>query len=300
MGAFRTLAALAAYNPPPLDRTDMLQESLVVGGVVAGVFALGFAILSLSNRRKKAAGAAPSGKGHQTPTAGISAVPAEPPGDTPDEDVEVDRELRKRFQDRRIARGTDVDDGILERLSRVAGELDSTRVRIYTDPRAYELQVKESVQTLQGAIRDLRACVVGASSKVVRTAAFSADLEAALAELRAEHGAQFDVQVDENAVALLNATQLDGLLNVAREAVENALRHGRSRIVSLKLRRDDYAVSFVVQDNGRGFAPDLAGTEGKGMALMRAAADAIGGKFEVAARIGNGTRVVVVFQTKRA
>jgi signal transduction histidine kinase len=59
-------------------------------------------------------------------------------------------------------------------------------------------------------------------------------------------------------------------------------------------------VSFVVQDNGRGFAPDLAGTEGKGMGLMRAAADAIGGKFEVAARIGNGTRVVVVFQTKRA
>lgn len=281
----------------------MLQEGLVAGGVVAAAFALGFAILAFSNRRKKAlrTRAEQEGKG----PAGAGSLAATSPAeleevldDTPEHDSEVDQELRNRLMDRRITRGEDVDDGIMERLTQVAVTLDSTRVKIYTDPHAFEQLLKDNVNVLQGAIRDLRACVVGASSKVVRTAAFTASLKTALADLKDEHSAQFDIQVDENAVALLTAAQLDGLLQVAREAAANALRHGRSRIVSLRLRREERSVTFVVQDNGRGFAPDLAGVQGKGMALMRLAAQAAGASFEVASRIGNGTRVVVAFAVR--
>ena len=61
MGALMPAAAfaeiLAAYNPPPLDRTDMLQEALIAGGIIAVAFAVGFALLAATGRRRKAAGA---------------------------------------------------------------------------------------------------------------------------------------------------------------------------------------------------------------------------------------------------
>jgi signal transduction histidine kinase len=214
-------------------------------------------------------------------------------GEQAADDAEVEQELRNRFMDRSITRGKDVSDGILTSIASVARTLESSRVKIYTDPYGYEQQVHQLVLKLELALRDLRACVLGPSSRFVRTAEFTAALDRALSELRVEFGAQFDVQVDEDAVASLGPEQLDRLLKVAREAATNALRHGRSRMVSIKLQRSDSASQLVVQDNGRGFVPDQADGKGKGLALMRTLAEEAGGRFEVTTRIGNGARAVV-------
>jgi len=289
---------LAAYNPPPLDRMDMLQESLIAGAVVAVAFAAGFILLAVAGRRRKAVGA-PAGSPQGGPAVG-GANPDAPAGhlalrdgEQAADDAEVEQELRNRFMDRRITRGKDVNDGILTAISSVAKTLESTRVKIYTDPYGYEQQVHQMVLKLELALRDLRACVLGPSSRFVRTTEFTAALERALSELRVEFGAQFDVQVDEDAVAHLVPEQLDCLLKVAREAATNALRHGCSRLVSIKLQRVDASSQLVVQDNGRGFVPDQAEGKGKGLPLMRTLAEEAGGRFEVTTRIGNGARAVV-------
>ena len=302
MGALMPAAAfaeiLAAYNPPPLDRTDMLQEALIAGGIIAVAFAVGFALLAATGRRRKAAGAlAGSSQGGPAPGGANPDAPgghlALKDGEQAADDAEVEQELRNRFMDRRITRGKDVNDGILTAISSVAKTLESTRVKIYTDPYGYEQQVHQMVLKLELALRDLRACVLGPSSRFVRTTEFTAALERALSELRVEFGAQFDVQVDEDAVAHLVPEQLDCLLKVAREAATNALRHGRSRLVSIKLQRVDASSQLVVQDNGRGFVPDQAEGKGKGLPLMRTLAEEAGGRFEVTTRIGNGARAVV-------
>ena len=290
MPAFRTLAALATYNLPPLDRTDMLHEALIAGAVVTVALSLGAFVLALGNRRKQAS---PSGGVGTHPPGDAPASPVRNPETDRTDDARVEAELRSRAKTRTISEGKDVDDGILSTLTSVAETLDSTRVKIYTHPYDYEQQVKQCIQTLQGAIRDLRACVVGPSSKVVRTADFRAALEKSLAPLKSAHSAQFDQKIEEDAVAALSPGQLEGLLQIAVEASTNALRHGHSRIVTLRLVRDGHAATFVVQDSGRGFAPDLAETKGKGMPLMRTVAQRIGATLDITTRIGNGTRVVV-------
>lgn len=285
MHAFRPLAALAAYNPPPEDRIDMLKEGLVAGAAIAVLIAAIALILAAVNRRKPAPG--PPAEAAPSPT-----LPTETHAEA-GADNEVELELKNRFLDRRITRGKDIDDGILESFIAVARTLEENRVRIYTDPHGYEREVRDCVAKLDAAVRDLRACVVGPSSRVVRTAAFTEELERDLSDLRTEFGAQFDVKVDEEAVARLSSAQLDRLKGVAAEAASNALRHGRSRIVSIALKRADRASQLIVQDNGRGFAPDLLEKGGKGLPAMRALAAEAGGRFEVASRIGNGARVVV-------
>lgn len=296
MLATRALATLAAYTPPPPDRTDMLKEALAAGAVVAVVFiAVALALAVISRRRRPAEGRA---SGHSAPEGSA-------PGhllteqERAAEDARVEKELHARALDRKITLGREVDDGILESLTSVAATLESKRVMIYTDPHGYEQLVGQGVASLNRAIRNLRACIVGPESKVVRTAEFTGALERRLADLKAEHGAQFDLLIDEDAVAVLGAGHLDGLLEIAREAVGNALLHGRSKIVSLRLRRDGNSVTFLVQDNGRGFAQELLGGQGTGLARMRAVAEGIGGKLDVATRLGNGTRVMTTVPMPR-
>jgi len=299
MPAFSPIASLAAYNPPPLDRTDMLVEGLIAGAVIVGAFICLFVLLGALNRRKKA----PEDlKGTAAEPRSTESAPSEGPARHPypladqvqdSVDAAVEQELKNRFLDRRITRGKDIEDGILESFVAVARTLEANRVRIYTDPYGFERELRECVQKLDSAVRDLRACVVGPDSRVVRTAAFTEALERDLAGLKAEFGAQFDVRIDEQAVARLTDDQLDRLRAIAKEASANALRHGKSRIVSVALGMGDRVSQLVVQDNGRGFAPDLLGGEGKGLALMRTLAAEVGGRCEVVSRIGNGARVVV-------
>ncbi len=101
------------------------------------------------------------------------------------EDSRVEKELHARALDRKITLGREVDDGILESLTSVAATLESKRVMIYTDPHGYEQLVGQGVASLNRAIRNLRACIVGPESKVVRTAEFAGALERRLADLKA-------------------------------------------------------------------------------------------------------------------
>ncbi len=277
----------------------MLVEGLVAGAVVVGVIVALFALLGALNRRKKApqdvAGTAADTRPTQSaPSEGSARHPHPLADQVPDSvDAAVEQELKNRFLDRRITRGKYIEDGILESFVAVARTLEENRVRIYTDPYGFERELRDCVKKLDSAVRDLRACVVGPDSRVVRTAAFTEQLGRELSGLKEQFHAQFDVQVDELAVSCLGPEQLENLRQVAREASLNALRHGHSKIVSVKLQRGDHDVLLVVQDNGRGFAPSLLGTEGAGLALMRTLAAKAGGKCDVTSRIGNGARVVV-------
>ncbi len=293
MFAFPLHAELAASNPAPLDRTGMLPEALTAGAIVAGVFLAGALALALIARRRT--GASKPAEPGPASDAGSAQERAAQPGDPArgrDDDL-VDRELRNRYLDRRITSGVDVGDGILASLSEVARTLESSRVMIYTDPHAYEDRLRSCVRSLNAAIDSLRACVVGPDSKVVRSADFRKALDGRLSELKARHGAQFVIAVDEEAVAVIGEGPLAAMLEVAGEAASNALTHGHSKIVTLRLRRDGRSVAFTVQDNGRGFAPDLAGSPGRGMTRMRELAREVGGRLDVAARLGNGTKVTL-------
>jgi PAS domain S-box-containing protein len=81
---------------------------------------------------------------------------------------------------------------------------------------------------------------------------------------------------------------------IAREALENAIRHSHATQVRMALRGDDAALELSVQDNGRGIAK---GSEIKlghlGMAGIMERAKSIGASVEICPAAGGGTRVGV-------
>ena len=66
--------------------------------------------------------------------------------------------------------------------------------------------------------------------------------------------------------------------------------------VRVTLKLDAAVLSIVVQDDGRGFAPDSQRPGGNGLRNMQQRLESIGGRAEVETEAGKGT--TVRFQTK--
>jgi signal transduction histidine kinase len=85
------------------------------------------------------------------------------------------------------------------------------------------------------------------------------------------------------------------LLRIAQEAVSNAMRHGRPRIVRITMSDESQHWTLAVADDGVGMQqrPELSAREGFGLSSMRQRAGAIGGEWQIESQPGAGTRVSV-------
>lgn len=108
-------------------------------------------------------------------------------------------------------------------------------------------------------------------------------------EVAARAGARLDLRVQPN--IKLQPDTADALLRIVREAVTNAVRHGRAGNVRVELLRDG-GLSLRVADDGVGIASEPS--VGFGLQSMRQRAERLGGSFQVLARAGGGTSVEVL------
>jgi signal transduction histidine kinase len=92
----------------------------------------------------------------------------------------------------------------------------------------------------------------------------------------------------------LSPAEEESLLRIVDEALANVLRHAGATQLQISLRREADRVCLAIVDNGRGIATDHA--SGMGLSNMRGRAEALpGGRFELDAAAGQGTRVAVSF-----
>ena len=109
-------------------------------------------------------------------------------------------------------------------------------------------------------------------------------LMSALAQMASDLGNLFGIVcrfecVDPVVVADLSAaTQV---CRIAREAANNAIRHGRATEVIIELRTSDTSGVLAIRDNGAGFPPRAATDSGRGLHIMRYRASMIGGTLQI-------------------
>lgn len=77
-----------------------------------------------------------------------------------------------------------------------------------------------------------------------------------------------------------------------QELLGNAARHSQATLVKVHLDITDNAVKLVVDDNGKGFDPDIINHGNSlGLKLIKDRVEMLGGKFEIDSTIGKGTRI---------
>ena len=88
------------------------------------------------------------------------------------------------------------------------------------------------------------------------------------------------------------------LYRVAQEALTNVARHTQAQRVTLRLVRQEVAVTVLIEDNGCGFdveevANRRTSEPGLGLIGIRERVTALGGRFEVQSQPAHGTRLIV-------
>jgi signal transduction histidine kinase len=169
------------------------------------------------------------------------------------------------------------------------------RTLVKTDPAAADRSLEQTRDGINATIRDVRAYIVGLAPENLRRAGFAQALDALLLELQAGRAARVEVTIDDAAAALLTPEQRLQALQIAREAVSNALRHGAASHLAVRLHRGDREIGLLVQDDGCGFDAAARREGGHGVGNMRARADLVGAQLRLESGPGAGTRVVATF-----
>lgn len=201
------------------------------------------------------------------------------------------RRLSHSLQEK-IRLGRDLHDGIIQSLYAVGLTLESARNLARTDPAEADRRLGQCLDSLNATIREVRTYISGLAPENLRHAGFTQAVQALVEELRAGREVAFDLRIDEDATGLLTEAQSAELLQIAREAISNSLRHGRASAVTLRLHRSDHEVCLLVQDNGAGFDPARR-SSGHGLGNMRARAAELGANLRLESRPAEGARLLV-------
>src|ERR1700724_2705410 len=85
------------------------------------------------------------------------------------------------------------------------------------------------------------------------------------------------------------------LYHVAREAVNNAIKHGHARQIVIRLAAAEARGALTIQDDGYGISSTVPGNKGMGLHLMNYRARMVGGSLEIQRVPTGGTIVTCLF-----
>jgi signal transduction histidine kinase len=183
---------------------------------------------------------------------------------------------------RRVAR--DLHDGVAQELAFISSQMHWLGSR-GSDKKATE-QIMEAVQR---ALDESRSAISALSRPVQEPLHLS--LAHTAEEVASRVGARLELDLDEHIV--VSPAWEEALPRILREAVGNAVRHGRARTVTLQLHNGD-GVWLRIADDGQGFDTSLPRSDGSfGLISMRERTEALGGTFDLTSTPGQGTAVAI-------
>ena len=103
------------------------------------------------------------------------------------------------------------------------------------------------------------------------------------------------LEINETIAGRLTLSQRVHALQIAREAVSNAVRHGEATHVQIHLRMAGEFAEFEVRDNGRGFEVSAPAPRGKGLQNFVDRARELGGELAIESKPGHGATVKLTF-----
>jgi signal transduction histidine kinase len=192
--------------------------------------------------------------------------------------------------------GRDLHDGVIQTLYAAGMGLASVRTLLDAKQTEAAVRLEQTRAALNETIHDVRNFIIGLEPESLKLQTFSQAVAALLEVMRGHGDFEAVVAIDDALANRLTLTQRVNALQMAREAVSNALRHGAATRVEVALRPEGEFAAFEVRDNGSGFDSQAPWPRhGRGLASFAERARELGGTFKVESARGEGTCVRLVF-----
>jgi signal transduction histidine kinase len=195
--------------------------------------------------------------------------------------------------------GRDLHDGVIQSLYAAGMGLTGIRALLRPDQGEAATRLEQSRAALNETIHDVRNFLIGLEPEALKLQTFSQAVTALLEMMNGIRPFHSRLDIDEELASRLTLAQRVHALQIAREAVSNALRHGEASRVSVALRGRSGQAEFEIADDGRGFDPAAAATSGKGLLNFAQRARELGADLTVDSEPGQGTRVKLLFSLSR-
>jgi signal transduction histidine kinase len=207
---------------------------------------------------------------------------------------ESEAQLRHSLELRgRLAR--DLHDGVIQSIYAAGLGLESAVSQLQKDPEGVRLRLKLCRQSLNEVIREVRGFINGIEPEELHRRGFAQELAMLTRTMQALWPAQINTQADPAIANRLSPVQEINALQVSRECISNAVRHGGARIIDITLGAENGVGSLRIRDDGRGFDPAAGHGGGSGLDNLRTRAADMGGSLHLDSEPGRGCVVTVTF-----
>jgi signal transduction histidine kinase/ligand-binding sensor domain-containing protein len=207
------------------------------------------------------------------------------------------RRLRTRFElvlQERTRLTRELHDTLLQGFAGVVYQLEAASRLIDTQPAAGRARLERALEQADQSLREARQALSCLRLPDLENRTLPEALERAAEKLVADSPVRFQMEVTGRSRELPYDVQAN-LFVIAREALNNAVAHGRPDRITLNVNYGGDEVALAVTDDGRGFdtgQPNLP--DHWGLTGMRERARHIGANLTIRSAPGHGTAVEVV------
>jgi signal transduction histidine kinase len=182
---------------------------------------------------------------------------------------------------RRLVR--DLHDGMAQDLAFIATYAERLR-QDFGPEHPLTVAARRALAASRGVIADISASEAPNAAAALRAVAD---------ELAVRHGVRITVEAEGGD---LTASKREAVVRIAREAIVNAVQHGKAHHISVSLETRDGKQTLRIIDDGRGLRKRVSADSHRGFGLraMRERAEAAGGHLVVDQRSDGGTAVEAV------
>ena len=195
-------------------------------------------------------------------------------------------------EQRRIAQ--DLHDGLGQHLTGIAFMSKVLQEKLSDKSLPEAMEAEKIVQLVNQAIDNTRQLARGLHP----VAAEPLGLMSALKKAASEVEELFHIRCTfepEKPVSIHDVNLATHLYRIAQEAVNNAIRHGNSKNIVIRLSGKNGAGLLTIQDDGDGFLENPAKQPGVGLSIMNYRADIVGGSLKIQPNEARGVTVTCVF-----
>jgi two-component system sensor histidine kinase DevS len=189
--------------------------------------------------------------------------------------------------------GMDLHDGIIQSIYGVGLSLESALHSFAENPQDAKTRVEHSIESLNQAIRDLRAYILDLRPLEMGNEGLMGGLNRLITEFRANTLATVQLTSTDHKLQELSPSRSMVLFHICQEALANIAKHARAQQVEISLWSTEERVLMEIHDNGKGFEIEkINATIGHGLANMQTRARSVGGDVDISSVIGEGTTVL--------